>query len=59
MLADLDGLPIAVLCAADDLLPARPRSARRMLTDAQVVTLCVAQRIASLGSGHAPLPARA
>ena len=45
MLADLDLLLIAVFCAADDLLPARPRNARRMLTDAEVVTLCVAQAI--------------
>ena len=43
MLADLDLLLIAVFCAADELLPARPKNARRMLTDAEVVTLCVAQ----------------
>jgi hypothetical protein len=49
MLADLDLLLIAVFCAADDLLPARPRNARRMLTDAEVVTLCVAQSL----MGHA------
>ena len=45
MLADLDLLLIAVFCAADDLLPERPRNARRMLTDAEVVTLCVAQSL--------------
>jgi transposase len=45
MLADLDLLLIAVFCAADDLLPARPKNARRVLTDAEVVTLCVAQAI--------------
>lgn len=49
MLADLDLLLIAVFCAADDLLPERPKNARRMLTDAEVVTLCVAQSI----MGHA------
>ena len=49
MLADLDLLLIAVFCAADDLLPERPRNARRMLTDAEVVTLCVAQSL----MGHA------
>jgi transposase len=49
MLADLDLLLIAVFCAADDLLPARPMNARRMLTDAEVVTLSVAQSI----MGHA------
>ena len=42
MLADLDLLLIAVFCTADDLLPVRPKNARRMLTDAEVVTLCVA-----------------
>jgi Transposase DDE domain len=45
MLADLDLLLIAVFCAADDLLPARPNNAKRMLTDAEVVTLCVAQSL--------------
>jgi hypothetical protein len=45
MLADLDLLLTAVFCAADDLLPARPGNARRTLTDAEVVTLCVAQAI--------------
>ncbi len=45
MLANLDLLLIAVFCAADDLLPVRPRNARRMLTDAEVVTLCVAQSL--------------
>jgi hypothetical protein len=45
MLADLDLLLIAVFCAADDLLPARPLNAKRTLTDAEVVTLCVAQSL--------------
>ena len=45
MLADLDLLLITVFCAADDLLPARPKNARRILTDAEVVTLCVAQSL--------------
>ena len=49
MLADLDLLLIAVFCAADDLLPERPKNAKRMLTDAEVVTLSVAQSI----MGHA------
>ena len=35
MLADLDLLLIAVFCSADDLLPARPKNAKRMLTDAR------------------------
>jgi hypothetical protein len=50
MLADLDLLLIAVFCAADDLLPQRARNARRMLTDAEVVTLCVAQAIMGIPS---------
>ena len=43
MHADLDLLLITVYCTADDLLPVRPRNARRRLSDAEVVTLCVAQ----------------
>ena len=50
MLADLDLLLITVFCAADDLLPARPSNARRMLTDAEVVTLCVAQAMMGIPS---------
>jgi hypothetical protein len=50
MLADLDLLLITVFCAADDLLPVRPRNARRMLTDAEVVTLCVAQSMMGIPS---------
>lgn len=50
MLADLDLLLIAVFCAADDLLPERPRNARRSLTDAEVVTLCVAQALMGIPS---------
>lgn len=41
--ADLDLLCISVYCTADDLLPEPRRNARRKLTDAEVVTLCVAQ----------------
>lgn len=41
--ADLDLLLISVYCTADDLLPARPANVRRKLTDAEIVTLCVAQ----------------
>ena len=43
MRADLDLLCISVYCTADDLLPQRPRNARRKLSDAEIVTLCVAQ----------------
>ena len=43
--ADLDTLCTAVYCTADDLLPEPPGNARRCVTDAEVVTLCVAQAI--------------
>jgi hypothetical protein len=52
MLADLDLLLIAVFCAADDLLPVRAKNAKRILTDAEVVTLCVAQSIMGVPSDH-------
>ena len=48
MLADLELLLIAVFCTADDLLPRRAKNAKRMVTDAEVVTLCVAQSIMGL-----------
>jgi hypothetical protein len=41
--ADLDLLCISVYCTADDLLPQRPGNGRRRLSDAEIVTLCVAQ----------------
>jgi Transposase DDE domain len=41
--ADLDTLCTAVYVSADDLLPAGPVNARRDLSDAEVVTLAVAQ----------------
>jgi len=50
MLADLDLLLIAVFCAADDFLPKRAGNGRRILTDAEVVTLCVAQAIMGIPS---------
>jgi Transposase DDE domain len=50
MLADLDLLLTTVFCTADDLLPERKKNARRRLTDAEVVTLCVAQSIMGVGS---------
>ncbi len=50
MHADLDTLLIAVYCTADDLLPDRPGNARRRITDAEVVTLCVAQSIMGIPS---------
>ena len=50
MLADLDLLLIAVFATADDLLPDRARNARRSVTDAEVVTLAVAQAIMDVPS---------
>ena len=50
MLADLDLLLIAVFCTADDLLPGRAKNAKRILTDAEVVTLCVAQAMMGISS---------
>jgi hypothetical protein len=50
MLADLYLLLIAVFCTADDLLPESARNARRSVTDAEVVTLAVAQEM--LGIDH-------
>ena len=50
MLADLDLLLISVYCRADDLLPRRKANARRTVTDAEVVTLCVAQSLLGIPS---------
>lgn len=50
MPADLDLLLIAVFCTADDLLPERPKNAQRMVTDAEVVTLSVAQAMMNIPS---------
>jgi hypothetical protein len=50
MLADLDLLLTAVFCAADDLLPARAKNARRRITDAEVITLCVAPAVLGISS---------
>jgi len=50
MRADLDLLCISVYCTADDLLPARPGNGRRKLTDAEIVTLCVAQVLMGISS---------
>ena len=50
MHADLDLLCISVYCTADDLLPERARNARRRLSDAEIVTLCVAQVLMGIPS---------
>ncbi len=48
--ADLDLLLIAVYCTADDLLPERAENAKRRITDAEVITLCVAQAMMGIPS---------
>jgi transposase len=48
--ADLDTLCTVVYCTADDLLPEARKNARRRITDAEVVTLCVAQAIMGIPS---------
>jgi hypothetical protein len=50
MLADLDLLLITVFCTADDLLPKSTKNARRILTDAEVITLAVAQAMMGIPS---------
>jgi hypothetical protein len=50
MHADLDLLCISVYCTADDLLPEPARNARRRLSDAEIVTLCVAQVLMGIPS---------
>jgi hypothetical protein len=48
--ADLDLLLIAVYCTADDLLPNKAKNTRRIVTEAKVVTLCIAQAIMGIAS---------
>ena len=48
--ADLDLLLTTVFVTADDLLPERHKNAARRVTDAEVVTLCVAQAIMGIPS---------
>jgi hypothetical protein len=50
--ADLDLLLIYVFCVADDLLPQKAKNAKRILTDAEVVTLAVAQAIMGIPSDY-------
>jgi len=50
MHADLDTLCTVVYCTADDLLPEATPNARRRVTDAEIVTLCVAQAIMGIPS---------
>jgi transposase len=48
--ADLELLLTTVFCTADDLLPEGSANAARRVTDAEVVTLCVAQAIMGIPS---------
>ena len=48
--ADLDTLCTVIYCTADDLLPEARANARRRVTDAEVVALCVAQAIMGIPS---------
>lgn len=50
MHADLDTLCTVIYCTADDLLPEARANARRKVTDAELVTLCVAQAIMGIPS---------
>src|SRR3954447_1291009 len=57
MLADLDLLLVTVYCAADDTLPKAAPNARRRVTDAEIVTLAVAQAVLDIPSDRAFLRA--
>jgi hypothetical protein len=48
--ANLDLLLTVVYCIADDFLPIRAGNARRRITDAEIVALCVAQAIMGIPS---------
>jgi hypothetical protein len=52
MLADLDLLLTYVFCVANDLLPEKPANHRRSLSDAEVVTLAVAQSMMGITSDY-------
>jgi hypothetical protein len=48
--ANLDLLLIVVYCMVDDFLPKPPRNARRKITDAELITLSIAQAIMGIPS---------
>lgn len=48
--ADLDLLLTVVYCIADDFLPRRAFNARWRVSDAEIITLCVAQAIMGVPS---------
>jgi heterodisulfide reductase subunit C len=57
--ADLELLLTTVYVTADDLLPERQNNAARRVTDAEVVTLCVAQAIMGIRLTGGSSPSRA
>jgi hypothetical protein len=48
--ANLDLLLTVVYCMTDDFLPACAGNARRRITDAEIITLCLAQAIMGVPS---------
>jgi hypothetical protein len=50
--ANLDLLLTIVYCSADDFLPKPAGNARRAVTDAEIITLCVAQALLGIPSDH-------
>jgi hypothetical protein len=50
MLADLDLLLLVVYCITDDFLPNASGNARRRITDAEIITLSIAQAIMGIPS---------
>lgn len=48
--ANLDLLLTVVYCITDDFLPKRARNARRKITDAEIISLCVAQAMMGVPS---------
>jgi hypothetical protein len=50
--ADLDTLCTVIYCTADHFLPEARPNGRRRVTDAEQVTLCVAQVIMGIPSGR-------
>ena len=49
---DLDLLLTVVYCIADDFLPKRRENARRNVSDAEIVALCVAEAIMGITSDY-------
>ena len=56
--ADVDPLLIAVFCTADDLLPTRAENAKQVVTDAEVVTLAIAEQLLGITPTSSSAPAR-